>query len=35
MLEGLFTIQAVFGDYHLNPYHENESKRLLLIAEKI
>jgi len=35
MMKGLFTIQAVYGDYLLNPFNENESKRLVLIAEKI
>lgn len=35
MMKGLFTIQAVYGDYLLNPFNKNQSKRLVLIAEKI
>lgn len=30
-----FQIQTIFGDYELNPYHEDLSDRLILIAEKL
>jgi SAM-dependent methyltransferase len=29
------SLQSTFGDYQLNPFHEDESPRLILVAEKL
>ena len=28
-------VQDVFGDYHFEPYHVNNSPRLIIIAKKV
>lgn len=35
LLNGKFIIKNVFGDYQLNSFDEEESDRLIIIAERI